>query len=196
MKTIKYYLLTFPRSGNEMTRLIILDFLKYKNKKENFCCVYTCCKETVCIRNSIYRKDHDFKLDNIIKNNKKYLILYRNDMIEQLEAYFRFTKKNIVNYDNINEYKELLNFIKLKIPYYKGYIKKYVNQKRDNFLVIDYNNYLNNPIDSVFSILNFFDIECTRNEVINFLNNRETKIKKINHLDNNLRKKIVADLNI
>jgi hypothetical protein len=189
---IQYNLLTFPRSGNYMTKLILKDFFESKNKKITFC--VRCCNNDICKKNSLFKKDHDFKLIRKRYANQKYLILYRRDMIEQLESYFRLIYIQIPNYKNEEDYKNLLNFIIIQKNYYEGFLQKYVNQKKKNTLVIEYNDFLDDPKNNVFKIFKFFDIECTKSEVNTFLDNRKIKIEKKNFLDNELRNRIITDL--
>ena len=88
-------ILSFPRSGNSLIMLLLNYFYLIKDKNFIFCNFYRCCKTTPCKFNKMFQKYHDFKLNLEIKDNEKYLILYRKDMVEQLEAYFRYTRKNI-----------------------------------------------------------------------------------------------------
>lgn len=188
-------IVSFPRSGSTMTYLLLQEIYEQKNMEFSFCEFYTCCKSIPCKFNKIYQKNHDFKLNLEIKENEKYLILYRKDVIEQLEAWFRYTnRKNNFDYNNHEYYIKLLKFIKKKINYYKKFINKYVDVKRPNFLVIDYNDYLNNPENRVFDIFNFFNIKITKKEVGIFLENRKIKLKKRNTLCPKLRNKLIIDL--
>ena len=73
-----------------MTEKLLRDFHTKFDIPYSYCEYYTCCRTIPCKLNSVYQKNHDFGLRFPIKDNEKYLFLYREDKIEQLEAYFRY----------------------------------------------------------------------------------------------------------
>ena len=75
-----------------MTEKLLRDFHTKFDIPYSYCEYYTCCRTIPCKLNSVYQKNHDFRLMFPIKDNEKYLFLYREDKIEQLEAYYRYTE--------------------------------------------------------------------------------------------------------
>lgn len=191
----KYFIISFPRSGFNLTYRLLENFHLQNNLEFIFCKYYNCCiNSNICKLNYKFRRDHDFNLSVKINENNKYLFLYRKNKIEQLEAHFRYKNPNInFNYKNPNDYLKLKNFIILKSKYYDDLIDKYTSKKRDNILVIDYNDYINNPINTFHKIIEFFDLKYSKKHIENFINTSE-KIYKKNFLSNNLVQRLKKDI--
>ena len=191
---VKKNLISFPRSGQAMTAHALSDFHNKFNIPFNFCEYYSCCKEVPCKYNNEYQKNHDFNLKLKIKDEEKYIFLYRKDKIEQLEAYYRFVKKN-VDYNQSNQYTDLIQFCKNNSVYYDKMLEKYALQPRHNILCIDYNEYINDPSHTFYKIIIFFGYNISKNQISKFMNEREEKIFKRTNLNINFKKKVLFDLN-
>lgn len=132
-------IVSFPRSGQHLIESV-LRFLCTKIGKEfSYCEFYNCCKNLPCEKGSFFSKNHDFQLNLNIKDDSKYLVLYRRDIILQLESYFRFQVGKEYEYDN------LLNFIRDNSLFYSEFINKWVYKKYDNVLSVEYYDFVNNP---------------------------------------------------
>lgn len=107
----------------------------------------------------MFQKNHDFKLNLRLKLDEKFLILYRNDKILQLESWFRLTlyTREIVtntNYKDKNIFNKLIEFIKKKSKYYDDFVEKYI--KLNNYkqaLIITYDDFLLNYKNYIKQIL-------------------------------------------
>ncbi len=167
MKT-KYNIISFPRSGQHLACRILKYFCQ-KNKIEfSYCGFYDHCRRNPCKTGKIFQKNHDFNLQLPINNEIKYLVLYRSDVVEQLDAWFRFELKtkrgNSFDYKNGDKKLAFKNFIyqkrkflanKTRIEYYSDFLKKWVFCNKKNILKIEYNKFLKNS--SVFiSVFNHF----------------------------------------
>ena len=191
---MQHNLISFPRSGQYMNERLLNEFYDKYKIPYKYCEFYKCCNTTPCKIKSTYQKNHDFNLDLTIKVNEKYLFLYRKDKLEQLEAFYRYTKSGKQNYKDIKDYVNLLLFCKKQSKYYDNLVNKYVNSNKENILPIDYNDYVNNPKETFHNIISFFGLNYTFEQVSEFIDNREIKISKRYNLDNDFRKKILEDL--
>jgi len=104
-------------------------------------------------------KNHDFALDTTctdthfkgsldINPNEKYIIFYRKDVVEQLEAWYRYFHKK---YD----LESAATFCSQKLPYYESFVNKWVKSGKDNVLVVDYNEFVSSPYELLFTIMSF-----------------------------------------
>ena len=187
-------IISFPRSGQHMTERILEEFHKVENISYSYCKFYRCCNTVPCKYNSVYQKNHDFNLSLEIKPNQKYLFLYRQNKLEQLEAYFRYSRRNKQNYKDSKEYLNLLKFCREKSSYYDSLVTKFVNNESDNILCIDYNDYINHPSKTFHNIINFFGFNYSFNYINNFIINRDEKIQK-KHVNKPLFIRLAKDLN-
>ena len=187
--------ISFPRSGQHLTERILKEFHQVNNIPYKYCEFYNCCRTTPCKYNAVYQKNHDFSVSLKIQPNQKYLFLYRKNKLEQLEAYYRYIKKNKQDYKNLNDYQNLLKFCRSKSSYYDKLVAKFVNNNNENILCIDYNDFLKNPSKTFHKIINFFGLKYSFDYVNNFIINRDEKIEKKNSIDKSLLIKLTKDLN-
>ena len=150
-------LISFPRSGQHMLERTIRDFhRKFNILPYKYCEFYNCCRQHTCKYNANYQKNHDFDLKLNIRDDQKYVYLYRKNKIEQLESYYRCDIGKPVDYNNQEDYNNLIDFCKKKSKYYDGLKQKYVDTKRDNVLSVDYDEFLGNPAGIFYKIISFF----------------------------------------
>lgn len=103
-----------------------------------------------------------------MNNNDKYLILYRNDYILQLEAWFRLAQSNN--------------------------IKKFVKDNK-NILYIEYYELVRNPIVNYTKIINFFnDNKFETHHIKKCLDRRFEKIYIRHNLQNGIYNKIKSQI--
>jgi hypothetical protein len=183
-----------------MIERLLCDFYRKNNLPYRYCEIYTCCGQIPCKYNSDYQKNHDFDLNLPIKDDQKYVFLYRKNKIEQLEAYYRYTYKNTSNdYTSQTEYNNLIQFYNDKSYYYDELVNKYVHSNRDNMLCIDYNEFVNEPHKEFYKIITFFEGTLNKTQSIDqihqFIEDRPEKIIKQHQLDDELVNKISNEMN-
>jgi hypothetical protein len=158
------YIISFPISG-ENNIINMLNILCTKNNIKYSCCnFYNCCKNIICKKKSLFSSNHDFNLDIKINPNNKYLVVYCNDILIQLENYYKYDVVcNKKKYNN----KDLINFFNNNINYYNNFIKKWITTNYSNVLVIDFFDFkfdINNSSRNIFDFF-FSDIN---NKLINY----------------------------
>lgn len=200
-------LVSFPRSGQHLVEKILKFICKEHNVEFTYCEFYGCCNSIPCIKGKEISKNHDFNLDLEINSNIKYVSLYREDIVIQLEAYYRFwIGQNKLKY----KYKDLLEFIKNKVTYYNDFKNKWINNKNKNILKVEYYEIINNPEkvskkifkhlfpdvkikNKVFKKLTDIELEVTNTPGFD---NFKHKIGLINQLDDKIYKRLKKDLNL
>jgi hypothetical protein len=147
----------------------------------------------------MFQKNHDFDTNLPITKNEKYVVMYRKDVILQLEAYYRFSiKKNPENYN----YNSLLEFIKMQKPYYDKFVDKWINNNNENILKLEYYDYIGNPVkysQILFShvfpkIDKNFHIDENDLEVMVPELGKKTNIKVLNVMDPAIYDRLCGDL--
>lgn len=142
--------ISFPRSGQHLLQSILKYVFENHHLTYSFCEFYGCCATVPCKQNKIIQKCHDINNSYEILPNTKYVVLYRDDAIMQLESWYRFKiKKSNKDYN----YDEMLNFIKKKLTYYKNFKNKWVNSSNNNILKIEYYYFVNNPVICINKIM-------------------------------------------
>jgi hypothetical protein len=200
-------LVSFPRSGQHLVEKILKFICKEHDVKFTYCEFYTCCNSLPCKKGKEFSKNHDFDLNLEVNNDIKYACLYREDIILQLEAYYRFSiGQTKIKY----KYKDLLKFIKDKSTYYNDFKSKWINNKNKNILKVEYYEILENPEKISKKIFKHFfpdikiknsvfkklvDIELEVNNTPG-VGNFKHKISLINQLDDKIYKKLKKDLNL
>lgn len=170
-------------------------------------CITSGCMTCPCKRNCLFQKCHDFGLNLPIDSNDKYLVLYRNDLIIQLESYYRFILYGSDGGPSKPEYKyeDLIEFIKNNVDYYKHFCEKWVNDNTyRNKCIVEYNELLDNTNEVFKKIFVFFfpdvKLKCEVFDVLNdqefIIYGRPMKIKQRHHLDNDLYMCIKNELNL
>lgn len=166
------YIISLPRSGQHLTERLLRFYCQTTNKNFTYCNFYNCCLNTPCKNNYEFQKNHDFNLELVPKNNNLYLVLYRENIINQIEAHYRFNKHNqnktltkngqddkFAGPSNIEysfpEREKLFVFAKNQMDYVSKFIKKWVFNMNKNILTISYEQILNNP-KIMNKIINFF----------------------------------------
>jgi len=174
-----------------MIEILLRDFYRKNNLPYSYCEFYTCCCQTPCKYNSEYQKTHDFDFDLPIKDDQKYIFLYRKNKIEQLEAYYRYIHKTTSSdYTSKSEYNNLIQFCNDESYYYDELVEKYANPKRDNILCVDYNEFVNDPHKEFCKIIAFVGFNSDATSIDQF----PEIIVKRRQLDDNLMNKILNDV--
>ena len=194
-----------------MVQNLLKDIYNHLNMDFSLCSYYNHCNSTPCREGKFFQKNHDFNGRLNITNKSKYLVLYRRDLILQLEAHFRFENKwyrgpkqkgskygQPPNYNNNTDLERLISFIKSRRCGYQTFIDKWVTPKMENCLPLEYYDIVKDPENSAIKIFNFFneDANIKDKDIIESVKQRETKIQLQNTLDENLYNKIKNKLEI
>jgi hypothetical protein len=166
------YIISFPISG-ENNILNMLNILCTKHNINYSCCnFYNCCKNIICNENPLFSSNHDFNLDIKINPNNKYLVIFCNDVLIQLENYYKYyVTTNKKTYNN----KELTIFFNTNINYYYNFINKWIKTNYSNVLVMDFFDFKFDIINSSKNIFNFFFTEINiNNKLLKNLNSEIT----------------------
>jgi len=144
-------------------------------------------------------KNHDFGFNYQIKPDQKYIVLYRTNIIQQLESYFRITMPSQKTFNYLDDqllYSKLIKFIQNKIPLRDRFLNKWVNHNNNNnnILKIDYDDIIKNPDNYLKRLLTFMKIKHTNNDIFNILDSFE-KITYLNKLPHELIRRIISVLN-
>lgn len=181
----------YPRSGHGIFANVLKDYYddKVKNKKAHFCDSVKCCGHQIPCKKSkehnldlAYHKNHDFgsRVPNIENNDIIYIIQYRKNVQEQINAYYRYTtdsKKDSKHYLRTDEYykkkskEHYLKYLKRKtgISGYLTFINKWIwNNKNPNTYFLEYDEFVSNPYKNFYNIIKLVDGQVN-----------EEKLKKI-----------------
>lgn len=143
-----FVFVTFPRSGHHLVIDILKELARSHDVEFSYCEYYTCCKEFPCAHNCQIMKNHDFDLSLQSIPDFTYIVMYRDNPIEQLEAWYRFNiGSQTYNID------DCLTFIKGHSLYYTAFLKKWVDQCQ---LAITYDALIDNPseiIENLFHMI-------------------------------------------
>lgn len=124
-------IISFPRSGQHLLNNMLEYILTEHNLPHKYCEFYSCCGTVPCAKKSNFMKNHDFENSYTILPEQKYIVLFRKDIVLQLESYYRFhIKANSLPYEitdpNISWGE--------KKSYYNRFIQKWVNNDNENIL--------------------------------------------------------------
>lgn len=132
-------------------------------------------------------------------------MLYREDIILQLEAYYRYEIR-VNNKPYI--YSDLIEFIQKNKEYYKRFIDKWVNNSNPNVYKVEYFELVKNPNHYFGEIMRFFypnhegeffneDLFEVEFDIDNGSRKKEKrKIQLRNNLSDEVYQKLKTDLNI
>jgi hypothetical protein len=195
----RYYLVSFPRSGQHLTERTLKTIHDYFGLEYSYCEYYKCCNTIPCKYSAQFQKNHDFSHSMIYwDSNKQYIVLYRDNMVEQLESFFRYTyyRDNMKqpDYEDNMVYDQLIESIKNNIEYYKRFINKWVEQSSSNILKLEYSEVVKNPRKYLENLITFLDIPYLDKDIDNIIQNIE-KIEYKNSIDSILYSKIISTLN-
>lgn len=195
MKKIKHItFISFPRSGQHLFERLTRFFSMKLGYEFSYCPSYSFCKN--CVPNCSIKKDHDLDLETSKSNKERFLVLFRSNVIQQLEAWHRMVENPNSNekYNNFQlDYKKktylkkMLNFANSRSDYYNGFIKKWVLNTDNNIHKVDYDCFINDHeliIEALAFIFETNDKEQLRSTLSEYL-----KIEQIN-------KKTKPDINL
>lgn len=144
--------ISLPRSGQHLLQSILEYVCLQHGLPYQFCEYYSCCKTVPCCKESNFTKNHDFHDDYIILDDQKYVVLYRKDMILQLEAFYR---NKIKRFNEKYDIDDLKLFYKNQKNYYLRFVKKWVENENQNIMKIEYYDLIENPVEYVRQIFQF-----------------------------------------
>jgi hypothetical protein len=155
-------IVSFPRSGFNLLTIV---FESYFSIKE----CYVCQKNPDVKINEIIEEDIAFHraYDMNFKLNKeqfnKIIILYRKDVVEQLDAFFRYQFRtfdfgmtfddNSIDHTKCHElnvpYSRKIEFFKIVLNQYKCWVKKWITEPTANSIIIEYSDFMKNPQETL-----------------------------------------------
>ena len=180
MKQLKA--ISFPRSGVSIFCKILIAYYKQKQRENKvyFCNTVACCghkqpcaKTKIHDLDMIYMKNHDFgcKIKNEVDDDIIHVVLYRRKALDQMNAYFRYSsggKKTMEPHNRNSEYQtsgvpdKFINQLnrKTNFAYYRAFTNKWVfNNKNPNTYFLEYDAYMENPIQHMSNIIKLVDGE-------------------------------------
>lgn len=192
---------SFPRSGNTLLVKMLTELIP--NFK--FCEFHWCCENQPCSKDeNAWQKDHDFHLKRSKTKDEKYVIQYRT-MIESVISHYnlRYEQQDIFRhlFQKLNLQHEFDNtvdcwkkFAESDATYWKKFMNKWVINKPDNVLLVDYSDFIEKPEQTFFNILNFAEFKYSEDkarEIVTKYNiSRKSNIRSFKHFD----KEIIASL--
>lgn len=149
---------SFPRSGQHLLESCINQCCSIAGLQCTYCEFYNCCRQTPCACNCTVSKNHDFALDLKKLPTHKYVVLYRSDVVEQLEALYRYRtavttgewNHQIFQPSGRSDVVQCAAFCKSQLAYYNGFVNKWVNR---NNLVVEFSAFLKSPASCVRSVM-------------------------------------------
>jgi len=152
---------SFPRSGFHLLQNI---FESYFSIKECACQKNPDDKITACVKEDIaFHRAYDmnFKLNK--EQFNKIIILYRKDVVEQLDAFFRYQFRtfdfgmtfddNSIDHTKCHElnvpYSRKIEFFKIVLNQYKCWVKKWITEPTANSIIIEYSDFMKNPQETL-----------------------------------------------
>lgn len=148
---------SFPRSGFHLLQTVL----------EYYFSIYECaCQKNPDVKTKNYIKediafhrshDMDTKLEK--KRFNKTIIMYRKDMIENLDAFFRFQYRTFdldktiddkaIRHSTCHEldipYSSKPDFFRNVIREYRAWVKKWITEPTPNSIIIEYSEFVKNP---------------------------------------------------
>ena len=212
MHIIQHFIISFPRSGQHMMERVLESMYQYYNIDFSYCEYYNCCQQIPCKYQKKFQKNHDFDLTLNIDDRYKYLVLYREDYIQQLEALFRLNCGGDIHRTDWKPWKEvdyiqfdytdekvlsrLIEFVKKSKNWHSNFKKKWVENDYQNCWKVEYNDFLKYPEIKTFEVLKFLNpgIRFDYQSVQNIINNRTEKISYKNKINIDIYHKIKEKL--
>jgi len=152
---------SFPRSGFNLLQLIFYNYLNIKHcscQRTPDVKINTCSKEDMA-----FHRAHDMNLAINKSQFNKIIILYRKDIVEQLDAFFRYQFRNF-EFDELKDdvakkqtfchelsisYSEKLDFFKTVLKQYNDWVEKWVTKPTPNSILIEYSDFMKNPQETL-----------------------------------------------
>jgi len=128
----------------------------------HYCEYYYACRQHPCTepKNS-FQKSHDFELELPVQPDQKYLIQKRQPL-DLLISWFEMRLLKDREEDTPDGFRA---FVQRMRPYVDGFEQKWVDSDLQRRLVLDYEDYLNEPAKQLASVIRFFDNELDLNLV-------------------------------
>lgn len=153
-------IVSFPRSGFNLIKMIF----ECLNIKECACQKNCDVKIIRCIKEDIAaHRAHDINLGINKAQFNKTIILYRKDVVEQLDAFFRFQFRTfdldmtiddkVTQHSRCDElnipYSEKSDFFKTVLKQYKEWVQKWIIEPTPNSIIIEYSEFMKNPQETL-----------------------------------------------
>ena len=181
------FIVSYPRSGHHLLEKLLYQIFTELGIEYSYCEYFNCCKSIPCKKGRIFQKIHHVEqlnknaLKNIEKQGKM-IILYRENTIHQLEAFYRFVdggkrgnfkstmvkeknrevviyhKNTSLDYSDPVLFNELVDFIKERKEEHIDWKKHFINNNPcRNKVVIEYYEFVKSPLKFIEDILNLYN---------------------------------------
>ena len=161
-----FAIVSYPRSGFHLIDTILANYFSYQSGSTNSgCCKGGYCFNPVSDTPLRIHRSHDFEGRTSPSDFSKIIILYRSDIIRQIDAYVRYarlrTKKSTT--EELFTLEEHTTFYATDEPYiidevrwmyqfYNTFVDKWIKTPPENSLVIDYSDLITNPIETISAV--------------------------------------------
>jgi hypothetical protein len=210
-KLYKVISVSFPRSGHHLLADCLAQYFSrnfsistHRKKQVRagdffYCEPYNHCQNIPCIDKRVnYQKSHDFSLDLDNDGRYKYIVQFRDPIESIVSLYLLETspdywkwKEKVDRASYVEDTKESwINFANRNIIYWKKFVNKWIDEsKKENVIVISYEELLSNPKKAIIKALKFIMSEPVIDE--NFLEKvisnkkigKKSDIKKFKYYD-------------
>jgi hypothetical protein len=161
-----FAIVSYPRAGYHLIDAILTNYFGYLSGRSNSgCCKGGYCFSPVSDTPLRIHRSHDFEGRTNPSDFSKIIILYRSDIISQIDAYVRYARLEAIkcNKDIPLTLEGHTTFYATDEPYnvdevrwmyqfYNTFINKWVKTPPENSLVIDYSDLIANPTETVSTI--------------------------------------------
>ena len=122
----------------------------------HYCEYYYACRNHPCVdQNNKFQKSHDFELQLPVEQERKYLIQKR-DRLDLMISWFEMRLKKNREKDSQAGFEA---FLEHQRSYLDQFHQKWVEDPIRNRMILDYESYLSDPIESLTRVIHFFDCE-------------------------------------
>lgn len=162
-------IVSYPRAGYHLMDAVLTSYFNYITARNNIGCCRTGCCESPQGENPLkLHRSHDFNNLTNPDHYSKIIVIYRKDIVEQIDAYIRYARlesqkckketplslEGHTTFDSIDEpYNP--DQVRWMYSFYNTFVNKWVKTPPINSIVIDYTDLLINPIDTLSAIQTF-----------------------------------------
>jgi hypothetical protein len=186
-------IVSYPRAGYNLLSNILVSYFGYTSPQpDQRCCIGASCSnphDTPMLR---IHRSHDFNGLTQADSFSKVIILYRKNIVEQIDAYIRYGRIEAIRgtFSSLEEhtrcsaiddtYDIKKDGIRWKFDFYHRFIEKWIAHPPANSMVIDYDVLISNPIQTLSDIQIF--LTGSANDDLSAQITREMRIERKNTL--------------
>jgi hypothetical protein len=189
-----FAIVSYPRAGFHLVDAILTNYFGYATGHTNIgCCKTGSCHTPVSDIPLRIHRSHDFNGETNPDSFSKIIILYRSNVVEQIDAYVRYARLEAekCNKEKRLSLEEHTTFHATDAPYnidevrwmhqfYTTFVNKWVKTPPPNSIVIDYTDLITNPVPTISTIQQF--ITGTNDSALSERIARELRIERKNEI--------------